>query len=66
MSINHKGKEESIEHKIILRSYTFIEDDHSYNDQLNTSLILMSCSINLDGKKQIVNHEDENEQALII
>jgi hypothetical protein len=26
----------------------------------------MSTSINLDGKKQIVNHEDENETALII
>ena len=26
----------------------------------------MSCSINLDGKKQIVNHEDESEVALII
>jgi hypothetical protein len=32
MSINHQGKEECITHKIILRSYTFIEDDHSYND----------------------------------
>jgi hypothetical protein len=66
MSINHLGKEECILHKIILRSYSFIEDDHSYNDQLNTSLILMSTSINLDGKKQIVNHEDENETAVII
>lgn len=66
MSINHQGKEECIQHKIILRSYSFIEDDHSYNDQLNTSLILMSTSINLDGKKQIVNHEDENETAVII
>merc|ERR1712147_365347 len=30
MSINHQGKEECIQHKIILRSYQFIEADHSY------------------------------------
>jgi hypothetical protein len=56
MSLNHDGKEECIEHKIIATSFVYLIDseDHSYEDALNTSLILMSTSIHLEGKNQIV------------
>jgi hypothetical protein len=52
MSINHEGKEECIENKVIARSYMFLmeEANRSYEDALNASLILMSCSIHLEGK----------------
>lgn len=69
MSINHEGKNECIENKVIERSYGFLIDqseERSYDDALNTSLILMSCSIHLDGKKQIVNNVDGAGNPLII
>lgn len=68
MSINTVGKNACIEHNIIVRSYKFLEagEHRSYEDALNTSLILMSCAIHLDGKRQIVAHEDGNNCALII
>jgi len=60
MSINHLGKEECIEHKIIATSFHYLKTDEerSYEDALNTSLILMSTSIHLDGKNQIVDEVD--------
>ena len=56
MSINHQGKEECIEHKIIATSFAYLalSEERSYEDALNTSLILMSTSIHLEGKNQIV------------
>lgn len=56
MSINHAGKEECIEHHIIATSFVYLADmeERSYEDALNTSLILMSTSIHLEGKNQIV------------
>jgi hypothetical protein len=56
MSLNHDGKQECIDHKVIERSYTYLiaGKERSYNDALNTSLILMSCSIHLEGKNQII------------
>lgn len=70
MSINHEGKQECIENNVILRSYKFIIEgpNRSYEDALNASLILMSCSIHLEGKNQIVQVEDGNPfiiQAII-
>jgi len=52
MSINHTGKEECIEHKIIATSFVYLalSETRSYEDALNTSLILMSTSIHLEGK----------------
>lgn len=52
MSINHLGKDECIEHRVIERSYAYLiaAPTRSYEDALNTSLILMSCSIHLEGK----------------
>ena len=52
MSINHEGKEECIEHKIIATSFVYLalSQERSYADALNTSLILMSTSIHLEGK----------------
>ena len=61
MSINHMGKDECIEHKIIETSFKYLalSEDRSYEDGLNTSLILMSTSIHLEGKNQIVDKIDE-------
>lgn len=52
MSINHEGKQECIDNKVIARAYGFLTEspERSYEDALNTSLILMSCSIHLEGK----------------
>ncbi len=52
MSINHEGKNECIEQKVIERSYSYLiaHKQRSFEDALNTSLILMSCSIHLEGK----------------
>lgn len=68
MSINHEGKNECILNKVIERSYCFLieSEERSYDDALNTSLILMSCSIHLDGKKQIVFNVDAEGNPLII
>ena len=65
MSINHEGKEECIEHCVIARSYYYLNES-SKELRLNVSLILMSCSIHLEGKNQIVNEIDENENPLIL
>ena len=56
MSINHEGKQECIDNNVIARSFIYLADlpGRTYKDALNTSLILMSCSIHLDGKNQIV------------
>ena len=61
MSINHEGKQECIDNKVIARAYGFLQEspERSYEDALNTSLILMSCSIHLEGKNQIVDKVDE-------
>lgn len=67
MSINHQGKDECIKNEVIRRSHAFLiaEPARSYEDALNTSLILMSCSIHLEGKNQIV-HADHNGSPYII
>jgi len=52
ISVNHDGKEECIEHRVIATCYKYLAltKKRSYEDALNTSLILMSCSIHLEGK----------------
>ncbi len=61
--MNHAGKEECIQFDVIQRSYSYLEagNGRSYNDALNTSLILMSCSIHLEGKQQIIELEEEGD-----
>ena len=68
MSINHEGKEECIEHKIIATSFKYLamSEERSYEDALNTSLILMSNSIHLQGKNQIVDQVDQAQNPVII
>lgn len=68
MSINHQGKQECIDNEVIKSASWFLDPGYSeqYDDALNASLVLMSCSIHLDGKKQIVNELDENEEPRII
>jgi hypothetical protein len=68
MSINKDGKEECIENRVIERSYTYLIADQQrpYEDALNTSLILMSCSIHLEGKTQIIDQLDSQDNPLIL
>lgn len=68
MSINHEGKEECIVNKVIQRSYTYLiaGPGRSAEDALNTSLILMSCSIHLEGKNQIIDEVDSDDNPLIL
>ena len=68
MSINHEGKEECIENGIIATCYKYLalSEERSYEDALNTSLILMSTSIHLEGKNQIVDQVDAQKNPLII
>lgn len=65
MSINHEGKDECIEHRVIARSYTYLHEPIK-DLRLNASLILMSTSIHLEGKNQIVGLVDDNENPLIL
>ena len=67
MSINHDGKMECIENKVIARSFVYlaISPERSYEDALNTSLILMSCSIHLEGKNQIVDQVEYGAPVII-
>ena len=68
MSINQDGKQECIDNNVIARSYDFLQArrEHSYDDSLNASLILMSCSIHLEGKNQIVDNVGKQGNPLII
>ena len=68
MSINQEGKQECIDNNVIARSFIYLADlpDRSYDDALNTSLILMSTSIHLEGKNQIVDQIDDVGNPIII
>lgn len=57
ISVNHQGKQECIDNEVIKSSSWFLDETYtdSYEDSLNASLVIMSTSIHLDGKKQIVN-----------
>ena len=68
MSINHYGKDECIEQRVIERSYSYLiaGPGRSAEDALNTSLILMSCSIHLEGKNQIIDQVDQDDNPLIL
>ena len=58
MSINHEGKDECINHKVIARTYDYL-GEKSKELRLQASLILMSCSIHLEGKTVVVGLPDE-------
>ena len=68
MSINHQGKQECIDNQVIKSCSWFLDPEYSESmtDALNASLVLMSCSIHLDGKKQIVNDIDQEGEPIII
>ena len=61
MSVNHQGKQECIDNRVIKSCSWFLDAEYtdSIDDALNASLVIMSCSIHLDGKKQIVNEVDQ-------
>ena len=51
ISVNPDGKQECIDTKVILNAWKYL-DSKVYQERLNASLVLMSCTIHLDGKKQ--------------
>ena len=53
ISVNHQGKQECIDNEVIKSASWFLDDSYTdlYEDSLNASLVIMSCSIHLDGKK---------------
>jgi hypothetical protein len=65
MSINHVGKQECIDNKVILSAWKYLDSD-IYQERLNASLTLMSCTIHLDGKKQAAQHIDANKEPVIL
>ena len=68
MSKNYEGKQECIDNFVIRSSSYFLDEMYTdqYEDALNASLVIMSCSVHLDGKKQIVNEVDEQGEPRII
>jgi hypothetical protein len=50
MSINHDGKQECIDDKVILNAWKYL-DSSIYEERLNASLVLMNCTIHLNGKQ---------------
>jgi hypothetical protein len=53
MSKNHAGKQECIDNFVIRSSSWFLDETYSdsYEDALNASLVILSCTIHLEGKK---------------
>ena len=56
ISINPHGKQECIDTKVVLNAWKYLDSDH-YQERLNASLVLLSCTIHLDGKKQAAQFE---------
>jgi hypothetical protein len=65
MSINHDGKQECIDEKVILHAWRYL-DAADYQKRLNASLVLMSCTIHLEGKKQAVHFEEKPGSPAIL
>lgn len=65
ISINHEGKQECIDDKVILNAWRYL-DAAELQKRLNASLVLMSCTIHLDGKKQAVQYEEGLKQPAIL
>ena len=49
ISINHDGKQECIDEKVIINAWKYL-DSQVYEERLNASLVLMSATIHLNGK----------------
>lgn len=65
MSINHDGKQECIDDKVILNAWKYL-DSQIYEESLNASLVLMSCTIHLNGKQQAVWYEEPKSEPKIL
>lgn len=65
ISLNHDGKQEAIDNKVILFAWRFLSST-DFQDRFNASHVLMSCTIHLDGKKQAVNCMDDSKNPIII
>jgi hypothetical protein len=58
MSINHDGKQECIEDRVILSVWKYLSSPEPA-ERLNASLVLMACTIHLEGKRQAVTYEEQ-------
>jgi hypothetical protein len=65
MSINHAGKQECIDTRVIEHAWRYLDSEH-YQKRLNASLVLMACTIHLEGKKQAVHFEEAPGQPSIL
>lgn len=65
ISMNHEGKQEAIDYKVILNAWKFLSSS-DFQSWFNASHVLMSCNVHLDGKKQTVNCIDNHDNPLII
>ena len=65
ISINHEGKQECIDCEVILKAWKYL-DSPVYEERLNASLVLMSCTIHLNGKQQAVNFEENHKNANVV
>jgi len=65
ISINHDGKQECIDDKVILHAWKYLESD-VYEERLNASLVLMSCTVHLNGKQQAIQFQEPKGQPKIV
>lgn len=65
MSINHEGKQECIDDKVILNAWSYLNST-VYEERLNASLVIMSCTIHLNGKQQAVWYEEVKGEPKIL
>ena len=64
MSLNDEGKLECIENKVILNAWRYLNSP-DFQKRLNASLVLMSCTIHLEGKKQAAYYEEHLEPRIL-
>ena len=65
VSQNHAGKQESIDEKVIVSTWRYLDSQHEA-ERLNVSLVLMACTIHLNGKQQAVWEEDADKNPVIL
>lgn len=65
ISINIDGKQECIDTHVILSAWRYL-DSKQFQKILNASLVLMSCTIHLEGKRQAVKFEEISGQPSIL
>ena len=65
VSINHEGKQECIDHAVLLHAWRYLESA-VYAERLNASLVLMACTVHLTGKQQAIRFQEPKGQPKIV